>query len=71
MIDSKDLRPMKASELKIGGIFYRKDSDGFKTCCIYANEVAHHPIHLREWTKQFSKEGILFVRINKPFSSFA
>lgn len=70
-IDPKDLRPMKASELQIGGVFYRKDPDGFHTCCIHQSEVDHHPIHLRAWTTQFSKEGRLFVRINRPFSSFA
>ena len=70
-IDHKDLRPMKASEIQLGGIFYRKDPDGLHTVCIHQEEAKARPEELRQWTTKFSKEGRLFVRINRPFESFA
>ena len=69
-IDPQDLRPMKASEIELGGIFYRKDPEGYRTVCIHPDEAKGRPVELRAWTTQFSKEGRLFVRINRPFSSF-
>ena len=70
VIDEKELKPIKASEIKIGGIFYLKIGEEYYTCCIHPEEVAHHPLHLKEWSKQFSKENRLFIRTQKPFQSF-
>lgn len=72
MIDPKDLRPFKASELQIGGTFYRLDKDGFHSCCI-TKEDTQGPlkVQLRNLTIQYAKEERLFVRISKPWSSFA
>lgn len=73
MIDIKDLRPMTASELQVGGVFYRKDPDGFHRCQISADELKNpeRAQELRLATAQFSKEGRLFVRINAPFKGFS
>jgi hypothetical protein len=72
MIDPKDLRPMKATELQIGGVFYLKCEDGFHTCRIFKEELKSEirRQELKKLTEQYSKEGRLFVRINKPFQSF-
>ena len=73
MIDATDLRQFKLNELKLGGIFYLKNSDGsFSTCVIYESEVKD-PMKaaiLKFETEKFEKEGRLFVRINRPWKAF-
>lgn len=72
-IDPKDLRPMKASEFKIGGYFYRKNDDGtFSVCCITEYELSNPASaqFLRLKTQQLSKEQKLFVRISNPWKPF-
>ena len=72
MIDEKDLIQFKASELQFGGIFYRKDPDGFHRCCIDHMEIKNPVVanYLRALTKKFSEEGRLYRRINKPWKGF-
>lgn len=73
MIDATDLRPMKAHELKIGGVFYMKNDKGeFLTCQIFQEELQNEnrAAQLRVMTIKLSEEGKLFVRINRPFKSF-
>lgn len=73
MIDAKDLRPIKAAELQVGGVFYRKDEDGFHTCIISEEELKSQMrrAYLKKLTEQYSRESRLFVRLNAPFKSFA
>jgi hypothetical protein len=69
----KDLRLLKPSEpFEVGGIFYRKDPDGFHTCCISEGDLVDETrAHLlRLYTEQYFKEERLFIRINKPWQSF-
>lgn len=73
MIDPKDLREMKASDFKIGCIFYLKMEDGsFSTCQVHANEVQDPRRYgwLKHYTEKFLKEGRLFVNRNNPGKSF-
>lgn len=70
----KELRPMKANELEMGGIFYLQGADGtFSTCQIEKWELKNksRATYLRKMTSQYSKDGKLFIRIQKPFESFA
>lgn len=73
MIDPTDLRQMKASELKLGGVFYMKNENGeFLNCQIFPQEVQDpaKALQLRVMTMKLAIEGKLFVRINRPFKSF-
>ena len=72
-IDAKDMRPMKASELKLGGMFYWKDDSGkFHSAQIYEDEVKNksRADALRNWVEKLAREGKLFVRTSAPFKSF-
>lgn len=71
MIDLSDLTPFKASELKIGGIYWRKDPDGYHKCCITeADTKGPYAGELRVLTEYYSKEGRLFRRISRPWEGF-
>lgn len=73
MIDAKDLRPMTPQELILGGVFYLKNGDGtYSTCQIFKEETKNkaRAAQLRTLTKQYCKEGRLFVRLSAPSKSF-
>jgi ribosomal protein S4E len=70
MIDSKDLRLIKANEFQVGGVFYLKMEDGFHTCRITDQEMRKNYTALKVLTMQYIKEGRIFVRINSPWGSF-
>lgn len=72
-MDTTDLRPFRAAELKIGGYFYLKNDDGtFSTCVINNTDLKFECVkdHLRSITQEMSKSGRLFVRISDPWKSF-
>ena len=68
----KNLRTIKASELVIGGVFYKQESDGsFSRCCIDELDVKSiRAPYLRTMTKEFADKGLLFVRIDAPWVAF-
>lgn len=73
MIDSTDLRPMKPTEFQCG-TFYLKDEKGeFVTCQIFKEELKNEEraAFLKMMTMRLALAGKLFVRINRPFKSFA
>jgi hypothetical protein len=62
---------LKASEIIVGGYFYLKEDDVFRTCQITAQELkGSRGKQIRELTEKYSKEGRLFVRSTAPFKSF-
>lgn len=68
----KDLRQMKANEIKIGGHFYKKVKGGYERCCIHKEEVKSeiNAKRLRDETIRLAGLGLLYVRVNRPFESF-
>lgn len=71
MIDPKDLRELKTSELQIGGVFYLKNDDGtFNMCQINESDLKRDGKRIKELTMKYAKDKRLFVRINAPFKSF-
>ena len=69
----KDLRLLKPTEtFQVGGIFYRKDPDGFHTCCISEIDLLDEDrAHLlRLMTEDFIKQQRIYIRINRPWASF-
>lgn len=72
MIDPKDLRELKTSEMRVGGIFYLKEPDGsFSMCQITEMDLKRDGKRVKDMTIKYAKENRLFVRINRPFESFA
>jgi hypothetical protein len=72
MIDPKDLRELKTSEMQVGGVFYLKNDNGsFSMCQITESDLKRDGKRIRELTIKYAKENRLFVRINRPFQSFA
>lgn len=79
-IDPKDLRLLKLSEIeKIGNekvfpipaILYRKDDDGFHTVTITSEDMKLHPNFTKAVTKYYCEQSRMYVRLNRPFKSFA
>lgn len=79
MIDSKDLRLLKLSEVEkmgddkvfpIPAILYRKDDDGFHTVTITVQDMKLHPNVTKAITKYYCEHSRMYVRLNRPFRSF-
>lgn len=72
-IDPKDLRPVTAKEIPLGGTFYRKELDGTFSRCVFYKEDFTDPTQaaiIKYHTEEYSKAGRLFVNRNNPFKSF-
>ena len=79
MIDSKDLRLLKLTEVEkmgvkdifpIPAILYRKDGEVFRTVSITLEDMKTHPKITKAVTKYYCEKGRMYVRINRPFKSF-
>ena len=79
MIDVKDLRLLKLTEVEkmgvkeifpIPAVLYRKDYDDFRTVTITLEDMKVHPKFTKAVTKYYCEKGRMYVRINRPFSSF-
>lgn len=75
MIDVNDLRPFKASEFKLDGHYYIKQDNGefhaaIETTKEWNGHSENYKRRFREGMSIMSKENRLYVRINKPWSSF-
>lgn len=67
---AKDLRPLKVGEMVLDGTFYKKENNGsFSRCSISKKEWEAKPL-LRTIIFTALKEGILFIRLGKPWASF-
>lgn len=69
-IDAKDLIQL-SGDFKIGGIFYLQKGTEFFTCCIFEEELKDdkRKSELQQLTKQYMKEGRLFLSRNFPWKS--
>jgi len=73
MPDVNDLRPFKASEFKLDGYYYIKQSDGsFLLAITYKVEEWDRWPELyrqtfRSGMKKMSEQNVLFVSINNPW----
>lgn len=68
MIDERDLRPMKLSEMILEGVFFIKKSDGYHYAKVHKDEFAKDPEGIRQALRNL--DGMMFVRISKPFQAF-
>jgi hypothetical protein len=77
MIDLKDLRLLKLTEIDgmlkdhLPCILYRKDENTFRTVCITEDDMIVCPTIIKSTTEYWCKEKSMYVRINRPFKSFA
>ena len=59
------LTPARASQLVPGGIFYLRNEDAtFSTVSLDVHE--QHMEGFREWVKEISQEGRIYLRLDKP-----
>lgn len=73
MIDPKDLRLLKLSEidtLPIPCVLYRKDGDTFRSVSITEEDMILFPTVIKATTKMYCEEKRMFIRINRPYRSF-
>lgn len=75
MIDPKDLRQLSVSDFNsksIGGVFYKKESNGsFSHCRIFKEElIGMRGEILKYETTKLAEQGLLYTRINRPWKAF-
>ena len=71
MIDPKDLIPVTITEMKLGGIFYRKEPNGaYSTCQLTEADLKRDGERVRQATVRYAKEGMLFIRKDRPWEAF-
>jgi len=66
----KDLRPLKAAEVQIDGVWYLKQPDGtISRCRIFPEELKGRKDQILADLKQFEKDGRMYVKRSDPFKS--
>ena len=66
-MDTSNLRVAKANELILGGVWYRKNTDGtFSTVIMEMPKKEHTQKEFRKIVQQLSKSEKIYVRKDKP-----
>jgi hypothetical protein len=69
------LRPCTAKELFVGATFYTKHKDGTFTRCVVDIDTPYYETEkqkqgFRDWVKQLSKDGNIYMRRDKAGHDF-